>query len=406
MRIALVTTGGVTTFFKDWPEYLLGRALVERGHEVICYTYREPGSPFLSNREENIDGIHVHRAEFNKAWLSGELAWDIIREGRPDVVHVHHLRNSISYEAISIFQRRHVPVVLSPLGVLHDHYVVRDRDFPLRDEPDFSNLVYTVPQLIGLLWRSRKPWRSLQNYFIHSALRRSDKIIALSDHEAGLLRNIGVPESKIRTIPLWIDTKYIQSIEGEPRERFPRPVILYVGQLKYRKGFDVLAHAMPYVVKEFPEASFVYVGHNPRNEPALREICRGNGTEENLKFLGRVTEEEKIRLFRAADVYVLPTRYEGFGLPLLEAMAAGVPVVSSDIPVVSEIVQNGRNGLLAKLEDPEDLARCVIEAVKDQDLRRKIVQGGLETVEKRYDENTIVNRILGVYREAIAGEGR
>ncbi|MCL5256391.1 MAG: glycosyltransferase family 4 protein [Chloroflexi bacterium] len=400
MRIALVTTGGVTSFFKDWPEYLLGRALVERGHDVICYTYREPGSALLSNRQENIDGIRVHRARYNRFWFSQELAQDIILEARPDVVHVHHLRNCISYEAISLLRRRHVPVVLSPLGVLHDPFLVDDRDYPLRDAPHFDNLIYSAPKMFSRAIRSRKIWRNLQNYLLHSALRRADKIIALSAHEAGLLRLMGVPAPRISVVPLWIDTNYIESISGSPEAQLSRPAILFVGQLKYRKGFDILAKAMPFVVREHPNASFVFVGHNTRNEPALRGICQMNGTEQNLRIAGRVSEEEKIRLFRECDAYALPTRYEGFGLPLLEAMAAGCPVISSKIPVVDEIIQDGSNGLLAELENPESLASKINMILDDGQLRERLVQNGRRTVRERYDEEALVRQILGVYVEA------
>ncbi len=405
MRVALVTTGGVTSFFKDWPEYLLGRALVERGHDVVCYTYREPGSAFLSNRQEEIDGIRVHRARYNRLWFSRELAQDIIRESRPDVVHVHHLRNCISYEAISLFRRRHVPVVLSPLGVLHDPFLVDDRDYPLREAPHFDNLIYSTPQLLSRVIRSRKVWRSLQNYLLHSALRRADKIIALSQHEAGLLKLMGVPAPRVSVVPLWIDTNYIESVSGPAGTHVSRPAILFVGQLKYRKGFDVLADAMPLVVQEYPDASFIFVGHNPRHEPALRGICRANGTEQNLLIAGRVSEEEKIRLFRECSVYVLPTRYEGFGLPLLEAMAAGCPVVSSKIPVVDEIIQDGSNGLLAELESPESLASKINQVLDDRELRGRLVQNGRRTVRERYDEESLVRRILDVYDEAGSGAG-
>lgn len=406
MRVALVTTGGVTSFFKDWPEYLLGRALVRRGHDVVCYTYRQPESAFLNQRRENIDGIKVRRAKYNRVWLSAELAGDVVREARPDVVHVHHLRNCISYEAISIFQMRHVPVVLSPLGVLHDPFLVADRDYPLRSEPNFRELIYSLPQLAGAVLATGKVWRHTQNYLLHSALRRSRRVVALSNHEAEVLRQMGLPASRIAVVPLWVDSEYIESISGPPETPLCHPTILFVGQLKHRKGFDLLAEAMPLIVKEHPEASFVFVSHNSRAEPALRGICQVNGTEKNLHFLGRVTEEEKIRLFRASDVYVLPTRYEGFGLPLLEAMSAGCPVVSSDIPVVNEIVQNGVNGLLAEMENPRSLADNVTKVLRDPALRNRLVENGYRTVNERYHEEAIVQRLLDVYREAVRGDAR
>jgi phosphatidylinositol alpha-mannosyltransferase len=113
-------------------------------------------------------------------------------------------------------------------------------------------------------------------------------------------------------------------------------------------------------------------------------------------LLGKVSEEDKVRLMRSSDCLVYPTRYESFGLPPLEAMAAGCPVVATDIPVVNEMVQAGENGVLVRREDPSDLANGIVHVLADPALRSALVAGGRRTL-RRYSETAIMDRIEDLY---------
>src|SRR6476659_6476641 len=95
MRIAIVTTAGVTRQFRQWPEAILGRALVARGHRVAAFTMLEEGSDITGHAREDVDGIAVTRVPVNKAWLAPRLAPALTRF-RPDIVHLFHLRNSLN----------------------------------------------------------------------------------------------------------------------------------------------------------------------------------------------------------------------------------------------------------------------------------------------------------------------
>ncbi|HMA36348.1 MAG TPA: glycosyltransferase family 4 protein, partial [Chloroflexia bacterium] len=252
-----------------------------------------------------------------------------------------------------------------------------------------------------------RPQRAWQNYRMHAPLRRADRVIALSDQEAGILAQMGIAPERIRRIPLWVDAAYIRGIPATPAPGEPTdpevpgtgPLVLFIGQLKIRKGYDLLAAAMPAVLAACPDARFVFAGQNPAQAAALEAICLANGSRGALHLLGPVSEAAKVRLLRRAACLVYPTRYESFGLPPLEAMVAGCPVVATDIPVVREMIQAGENGLLAPPEDPAGLAAALVRLLQDPALRARLIAAGRQTAATRYDESRLVTALEAVYRE-------
>lgn len=393
MHILLVTTGGITRLFRNWPEVLLAKALVRRGHRVRAFTYYDAKSDTLNTRQENIEGIEVERIEPN-GWLTREF-WNALQRGpKPDVIHIQHLRNQFAFQAAYYARRENIPFVVTPIGPLHDQYLARDRDHPLDAEPMYHNLIWSRREIINRASRDGRVKRHVENYLMHYPVHHANAVIACSDHERGVWAKLHI-ESE--TIPLWVDVPFITNLRGEKyRGAFTRPVILFVGQFKYRKGFDVLARAMPLVLEPFPQATFLFVGHSPIHRRELEALAKKDGTSEHLGIIERVSEEDKVRLYNSADVFVLPTRYEGFGLPPLEAMAAGCPVIASDIPVVDEVVCSEENGLLVPRDDPRAFADAIVRIVRDDALRARLTRNGYETL-KRFDEDALTARIENIY---------
>jgi glycogen(starch) synthase len=399
MRVAIVTTTGVTRQFRQWPEAILGRALVARGHKVAAFTLLEEGSEIVGERHEDVDGIDTRRVKVNKAWLAPGLSPALLRF-RPDVIHLFHLRNALNWQATLVAKLLRVPVVFTVVGPFHDPYLVDDRERTYLGKMNPGNIIYTLPQFVRRLVRARlqKPLSIWQNYCMHFPLRGADRLIALSRHEMSVLRRLGLPISRIVRIPLWIDVAYIEAVPFGPSLAvdYPSPHVLFLGQLKERKGYDTLAMSMPLVLERCPTTSFLFAGQNPARAEHLTSICRENGTEANMVLLGKVSEEDKVRLMRSSDCLVYPTRYESFGLPPLEAMAAECPVVASDLPVVSEMIQDGYNGVLVAPESPAALAEGIVRVLTEPSLRKHLVQGGRATL-GRYSEERIIVEIEALY---------
>jgi glycosyltransferase involved in cell wall biosynthesis len=229
-------------------------------------------------------------------------------------------------------------------------------------------------------------------------------LLPCSEHEAAIMRAMGLRQP-IEVVPLWIDLAAIRATPSyEVVEPPGRPRLLFIGQLTPRKGYDLLVRALPAVLQAHPTAVVGIVsGLNPADRAAMEQMAAELGVAHAVQFLGRVDDAHLVNLFRTSDLYVTPTRYEGFGLTLLEAMAAGCPIVTSDIPVVNEIVRHGVNGWLTRYDDPAALAAGIIHLLGEPELRASLVRAGERVLQERFDEAVLIERIETAYRQAIAG---
>jgi glycosyltransferase involved in cell wall biosynthesis len=177
-----------------------------------------------------------------------------------------------------------------------------------------------------------------------------------------------------------------------------RPWLLFVGQLTTRKGYDLAIQALPSIVATYPTASLLIVsGINHAQRTNVLNLAREAGVEQHIVFLGYLSDEDLINLYRSSDALLFPTRFEGFGLPLLEAMAADCPVITTNIPVVNEIVQHNENGILVPYGNAEALAQATIRLLQDPELREQLIAGGRTTLREHYHEDQLVRKIEAMY---------
>jgi phosphatidylinositol alpha-mannosyltransferase len=184
---------------------------------------------------------------------------------------------------------------------------------------------------------------------------------------------------------------------------YPRTgkTVLFLGRFNEpRKGMAVLLRALPALVERFPDLEVLIVGRGDGEE-----LRGGAGPlAHHLRFLGQVDDAEKASALRSADVYCAPnTGGESFGIVLVEAMAAGTPVVASDLDAFRRVLLDGMAGRLVPVDDAEALATGITKVLDDAKLRSRYVEAATAAV-RRYDWSVVAQQIMRVY-ETVAGAG-
>ena len=184
-----------------------------------------------------------------------------------------------------------------------------------------------------------------------------------------------------KVIPNGVDVGRYQRAVPIARWQDGGPNVLFVGRLEDRKGLPHLLKAFRLIRKGGVECRLLVVGSGPQEREARRYVMtRGL---QNVEFLGRVSDAEKAQLFKTADVFVSPaTGRESFGIVLLEAMAAGTPIVCSDIHGYKGVVQRGRQALLVEPRDAKGLAVAISELLADPEMRARMGAAGQERAEQ------------------------
>ena len=207
-------------------------------------------------------------------------------------------------------------------------------------------------------------------------------------------------------IPNGIDCERFSAPDIRPIEQFNdgRPNILFVGRMEQRKGFRHLLRAYTHIKRVVPKARLIVVGaFDDKDKAPYLRYARTHRLR-GVHFVGYVSPEELPRYYRTATVFCAPnTGFESFGIILLEAMAAGVPIVASDITGFRTVLQDGLEGLLVPPEDELALAHAVINLLCDPARRAQMSEEGLRKA-ARYDWHLIAQRVLEYYNELIAAQ--
>lgn len=228
------------------------------------------------------------------------------------------------------------------------------------------------------------------------------KVIVCSQHMVQEVKKLfNLPPDKIKLIPNGVNiAKYSQS----PLKNMsfgPGKIVFFIGRLVREKGVQVLLEAAPQIIAAEPEVQFFIAGKGPM-EQQLKEQAKSLGIESYVNFLGYVEEEIKIALYKQAAAAVFPSLYEPFGIVVLEAMAAGAPVVVSDTGGMGEIISNGFTGLKVYPGDADSLASNLIRVLKDAELTKNLTNNALSAVRNQYDWGKIAEKTKAVYLEILS----
>lgn len=217
------------------------------------------------------------------------------------------------------------------------------------------------------------------------SLLNADGVIAVSRFtRSQLLERLAIDEKRVRVIYHSLDPVFLTDVspeeteEIEKRYSLPSSFILCVGALEPRKNLLNLIEALKTIHKKHKRVLLVIVGRTGPDYKRLERKIRKDGLDSWVRVMGYLPFEELRGLYRLATVFVFPSLCEGFGLPLLEAMACDLPIASSRVSSLPEIAQDA--ALYFHPEEPEDMADCIIRLLRDEGLRQSLIAKGKRRV--------------------------
>ena len=363
----------------------LGHALdrLDRENHYLLVT-NEPSAPALAALGENFERVHFNPPQHSLARRAA-FAW-FLRRLRADVYHV--------------------PLNTVPLAMPRPYIVTVH---------DMSSLIYPERRARGMhLWRYER------------GLRRANRVIAVSEATRRDIEDVlGIPSDRIQVIYNAPDPAFrraerpaIACLGADTETRYPPementlnryqinfPFLLYAGTIRPQKNIPRMIEAFSIVRQELENnpiyhgLKLIIIGDEISRAPEVRRAVIQSRVEHAVRFLGFVPLDTLRVFYQAASVFVFPSLYEGFGLPPLEAMACGTPVVSSALSSLPEVV--GDAALIVNPENVFDIARGVREALLDQTLRDTLVERGFAQV-RRFDWLRTARAVADAYREAAA----
>lgn len=229
-------------------------------------------------------------------------------------------------------------------------------------------------------------------------LGRADAVTAISKYLAMEAANFGYSRP-VELLPNGVPLEAFLRTRARTERNGPS-IIITTSRLVPKNGVDVLIRAVAEIRKSRPDIRCHILGDGPER-PSLEALARSLGIASSVIFFGGVANDEVPRHLAEADVFVRPSRSEGMGNAFVEALASGLPIVGTPVEGVLDIIDDGKTGLFAKVDDPTDVAEKTMHLLRDRALSRRIVEAGGAMVRERFSWDAIASGYAGVFRAAL-----
>lgn len=329
---------------------------------VCCF--REKPDDLIPEMSEFAEIINLKiKNKFNPIVIISIIK--LVQKIKPDIIHTHLFQPRVYTTIAQIFSKR-------PVLITQKHSIVNPRKHHL----------FILFEMLSI--------------------RLNDKVIAISESVKKSLKKYEfIPENKILVLPNCIDYKKFHNIsEREIIQNKKEIVIGIVGRLEIEKGIKYLLLAMKIILTKFPNARLEIIGDGSQSKE-LKELSKKLGISNSVIFFGKFTDV--IPFYNKMDVFVLPSILEGFGIVLLEAMAAGVPVIATHVDGIKEVVIDGECGILVPPKNPEAIASSFTRLIENPQLTKKIIEEGFKRA-KLFDVQEHVMKLDSLYNNLLGAE--
>jgi glycosyltransferase involved in cell wall biosynthesis len=230
---------------------------------------------------------------------------------------------------------------------------------------------------------------------ILAVLRRSDAIIILSKKVKGMMEEL-IRNKSLSLIPSNVDTAIFRKCYERKEQRNARIQVLFMGgQYPFRKGLADILQAIPHVIEQNSNVTFSFSGGD--NVRSIVPQCEELGISQQVKFLGWISEETKLALYRDSDILILPSYDEGLPYVIIEALASGIPIVSTHVGGIPEVIEEGVNGFLIEPGDWRALTESILRLSQQPGLRKAIGRANTKKAETQYSKKVALQRIKEIY---------
>ena len=367
--------------------YYLSKSLARNGIKVYVVTCDFPEAP----QHEVVDGVEIFRIDSYKNPSPDFATWVFLMnvnmqkeaaalvnslDGKVDVFHAHDWL--VANAGIGLKHVFRKPL----LATMHSTEIGRRNGIHF----DYERMIHETEA-----WLTYEAWR----------------VICCSDYMVSHVKwAFGLPADKLVMVPNGVDAEAYAKIGNDDLSRFrskfalpEEKIVLFVGRLVHEKGVHVLVNAVSRVLEKV-NAKFIIVGNGYMKEQ-LSNIVKNMGFAHKVMFTGFVDDETLKKLQKCADVSVVPSLFEPFGIVAIEAMAAKSPVVVSDTGGLSEIVEHNVTGVKVYADNPESLAWGITKVLTDDSYANWLRNNAYKKIQEKYDWNKIAQQTKTIYNNVL-----
>lgn len=395
LKIAMITSefppkwGGVGNY-----SFFHANIMAKKGHEVHIYT-RDQAKKFTDHHKN----LKIHYVPWMKipvffttsfgkhaveAFLSKEREFDIL-----------HVQSNMALLKLKHYDMIKIPIV----STLHGTWIGE------RSTVYYRNISTNLESINDLAIKWFSPF--LDKYEDY-AIERSNAVVIGAKSECRDVSQRGVKNrfDRIERIHHGVDTETFGPENADPdyKSKYNIPedhqVILHVGRLAARKGVKEVLMSFRKVLDSYKKVKLVIVGIGPLMNKLLK-LTRRLDLEKDVIFIGTVTFGDLVKFYASCDFFVMHSYWEGFGMTPQEALASGLPVVSSRAGGIPEFVKDDKTGYLVEVGDVEGMAKFMVKILKDPDLRNEMSKNARKLMVDEYDWGDMVDKYLKLYEHVL-----
>jgi len=373
------TKGGGEYVFKT-----IAKVLEQNGHKVWIITNNVKGEKY--EESENLKIITVsptleYRGGLPPTFLDNiryafnafQKGKEIIKNQNIDIIHSNNFSPALTGSLISYFTKT------PHITTIHDLFSIYDKEF-WKKWTKQSNVSHINARLVPF-------FEKLMMRF------KFDCIHTVSDATKNDIEKIGT-KKPIHVIPNCIQDEEQVTIDTKINQ------FVYLGRMIFYKNIEVILQAFKTVAKDFPDAKLVIAGDGPHKD-SLQKLTKNLGINDNIFFAGYVTPQQKARLLAESNAMLFPSLIEGFGLVILESFQQKRPVLVSDVPPMSDIIENNKTGQVIEPHDERKWADAIIWLIKNPQESERMGKNGNKILKEKYNQELFYEKILKMYNNVL-----